>query len=337
LAKASIDRALALQPESSEVHAALGYYYYWCHLDYDRALAEFAVARKARPSDSDILEGMGYVFRRQGRLANAIATLEEAAEHDPRDATLALNLGESYALARKLDQAVRWLDRASALTPEWARPLGLKARYLLRVGGEVAGARVPLAIASKLSLTEDNDAPYAGVILSLYSRDYRGGLDRLASEGPGAFNSQFWFVPKELLQAQLHGLLGQRDLELKHYGAAARLLESRVLSDPDDPRFHGSLGIAYAGLGRKAEAIAEGKRAMALLPVNREAYRGAFHVEEMARIYAMVGEDEAAIGQLEQLMSIPFDLAAPGLRLDPAWDSLRDHPRFQKLVGRTGG
>ena len=94
------------------------------------------------------------------------------------------------------------------------------------------------------------------------------------------------------------------------------------------------MGIAYAGMGRKADAISEGKRALALLPVSKEAYAGAFRVEEMARIYAMVGEREAAVDQLEYLMSIPFDLAAPGLRLDPAWDSLRDHPRFQKLVGR---
>jgi hypothetical protein len=70
------------------------------------------------------------------------------------------------------------------------------------------------------------------------------------------------------------------------------------------------------------------------MPVAKEAYRGAFRVEEMARIYAMVGERDAAVEQLEYLMSIPLDLAAPGLRLDPAWDSLRDHPRFQKLIGR---
>ena len=337
LARASIDLAVALQPDSPEVHIASGYYYYWCHLDYTRALAEFDAARKARPSDGDILEGTAAVLRRQGRIRESLASFEEAAKLNPRDATLALNLAETYALVHDVGQASRWLDNASSLTPGWVRPLGLKARYLLRVAGDVVAARDPLSAASKLAVADDRDVPYAGVLLSLFSRDFQAGLDQLSSETRDVLDSQFWYLPKALLQAQLHGLLGQRKLELKHYGAAASLLESRVLSDPDDPRFHGSLGIAYAGLGRKAEAIAEGKRAMALLPVNREAYRGAFHVEEMARIYAMVGEDEAAIGQLEQLMSIPFDLAAPGLRLDPAWDSLRDHPRFQKLVGRTGG
>jgi serine/threonine protein kinase/Tfp pilus assembly protein PilF len=336
LAKASIDRAVALQPDSPEVHAALGYYYYWCHLDYERALAEFATARKARPSDSDIFEGMGYIFRRQGRLREAIAALEGAMELDPRDATLALNLGESYALVRNLQQAGRWLDKANALTPEWVRPYGLKARFLLRVGGDITGARSTLAFASRLTIAEYRDVPYAGILLALFSRDYQAGLDQLSSQSFEAFDSQFWFVPKALLQAQLCGLLGQRESELKYYDAAARLLESKLRNAPDDARFHGSLGIAYAGLGRKTDAISHGKQALTLLPVSKEAYRGAFHLEEMARIYAMVGERDASIEQLEHLMSIPFDLAAPGLRLDPAWDSLRDHPRFQKLAGRSG-
>jgi TolB-like protein/Flp pilus assembly protein TadD len=333
LAKASIDRAMALRPESPEVRAALGYYYYWCHLDYDHALAEFGVARQARPSDSDIAEGVGYVLRRQGRLREAITALEEAAELDPRDATLALNLGESYALARELDPAIRWLDRANTLTPEWVRPLGLKARYLLRVGGDVERARDPLVTASKLSTVEDRDVPYAVVLLSLFSRDFQAGLEHLASDKRDVFDSQFWYVPKTLLQAQLCGLLGRRGAESRSYRAAAEMLEHRLRDAPDDARFHGSLGIAYAGLGKKTEAISEGKRALALLPVTREAYRGAFHVEEMARIYAMVGDRDAAVEQLEYLMSIPFDLAVPGLRLDPSWDSLRKHPRFRKLVG----
>ena len=78
----------------------------------------------------------------------------------------------------------------------------------------------------------------------------------------------------------------------------------------------------------------EGQRALGLMPVSQGGVPGAFHVEEMARIHAMVGERDAAVEQLEYPMSIPFDLAAPGLRLDPTWDALRDHPLFQKLVAR---
>jgi len=277
---------------------------------------------------------MGYVFRRQGKLQEAVAALRQAGDLDPRNATLLVNLGETLALVRDVAGATRWLDRSTALTPDWARPYGLKARYVLRLSGDVAGAGTSLTSAASLGVAEDHEVAYAAILLALSTRSYQSGLHRLIVETHDSFDNQFWFVPKTLLQAQLHVLLGQREAELSHCRAAAALLEARIRNTPDDARFHGSVGVAYAGLGRKADAVREGKRALELMPVAKEAYRGAFRVEEMARIYAMVGERDAAVEQLEYLMSIPFDLAAPGLRLDPTWDSLRDHPRFQKLVGR---
>jgi len=334
LAKAAVDRAFALEPDSPEVHAALGYYHYWCHLDYERALTEFRAALKARENDSDVLASMGYVFRRQGKFQQAVTALRQAGELDPRNATLLVNIGETLALMRDLTEAARYLDRSIALTPDWARPYGLKARYVLRLGGDVAGAGTSLTLATNLGVTEDADVAYAAMLLELSTRRYQAGLERLSSEDHDSFDNQFWFVPKALLQAQFHGLLGQREAELSDYRAAAALLDAKIRTAPDDARLHGSLGIAYAGLGRKADAVREGQRALELMPVAKEAYRGALRAEEMARIYAMVGEREAAVEQLEYLMSIPLDLAAPGLRLDPTWDSLRDHPRFQKLVGR---
>jgi len=334
LAKAAVDRAMALEPDSPEVHTALGYYYYWCLLDYDRALAKFRAALKARQNESEALTGMAFVFRRQGKLDETATILRQVADLDPQNAQLLLNLGETLALMRGLTEAVRCLDGSIALTPDWARPYGLKARYLLRLGGDVSGAGTSLTSAANLGVAEDHDVTYAAILLELLTRSYQAGLERLSSESHDSFDNQFWFVPKVLLQAQLYGLLGQREAELRGYRAATALLEARVRTTPDDARLHGSLGIAYAGLGRKADAIREGQRALALLPVSKEAYRGAFRVEEMARIYAMIGECDAAVGQLEHLMSIPFDLAAPGLRLDPTWDSLRDHPRFQTLVSR---
>ncbi len=334
LAKAAADRAVQLQPDSPEVHTALGYYYYWCHLDYYRALEAFDVARKARPADGDILTGIGYVLRRQGRFQEALAVLKQAAELNPQDAVLLTSMGDSLGLARDVAEAVRYLDRSIALTPDGARPYALKARYLLRIAGDVAAAGTTLASAANLTLAQNHEVAYAAALHDLFARDYRAGLDRLSQWPREATDHHLWFVPRAVLQAQLYGLLGQREAELSHYRAAAALLEERIRTAPDDARLHASLGIAYAGLGRKADAVREGKRALELMPVAKEAYRGALRAEEMARIYAMVGEREAAVEQLEYLMSIPLDLAAPGLRLDPTWDSLRGHPRFQKLVGR---
>jgi TolB-like protein/Flp pilus assembly protein TadD len=333
LARASIDRALALRPDLPEVHVALGYFYYWCLLDYAGAVQELTIAQKGRPSDSRALFGLGSVQRRQGRMVEAAASMEQAADLDPRNALHQLNLGETLALLRRTPEAMVRLDRATSLSPDWIRAWGLKARYLLRLAGDVDGARASLAAAATFGLS-DQDLSYASVLADLFARDYRAGLARLSAESRDAFDNQFWFVPRPLLEAQLAGLAGDRQAERKHYEAAANVLERKVMEVSTDARVHGSLGIAYAGLGRKADAIREGQLALTLMPTSKEAYRGAFHVEEMARIYAILGERELAIEQLEHLMSIPFDLAAPGLRADPAWDSLREHPRFQRLVSR---
>jgi serine/threonine-protein kinase len=334
LAKAAVDRAVALEPDSPDVHLALGYSHYFLHLDYERALAEFRLALKARPNDSDVLSSMGFVFRRQGKFQEAVTTLRQAADLDPQSSRMLVSLGETLVLMRDVTEAARYLDRTIALTPEFSGPYSEKARCLLRVGGDVAGARAALTSAANLGVAESHEVAYAGILLELSTRSYQAGLERLSSESHDSFDYQLWFVPKALLQAQLHGLLGQREAELSHYRAAAALLEARIRTAPDDARFHGSVGIAYAGLGRKADAVRAGQNALQLMPIAKDAWRGPFHVEAMARICAKVGERDAAVGQLDYLMSIPFDLAAPGLRLDPTWDSLRDHPRFQKLVSR---
>ncbi|UCC98765.1 MAG: hypothetical protein JSW66_02500, partial [Phycisphaerales bacterium] len=131
---------------------------------------------------------------------------------------------------------------------------------------------------------------------------------------------------------QIHGLMGNQKRERAYYESARDILTSKIREQPKDPRFRSSLGIAYAGLGRKEDAIREGKLAVELLPLSKEAYGGTFRVESLARIYVMVGDFDAAIDQLELLLSIPARMSIPLLRLDPAWDPLRDHPRFQRLL-----
>jgi tetratricopeptide (TPR) repeat protein len=131
--------------------------------------------------------------------------------------------------------------------------------------------------------------------------------------------------------------MNQPQLARSYYDSASKMAEARVRQQPEEALFHSSLGMAYAGLGRKQDAIREGKAGVDLLPVSKDAYRGFYRVEELARIYAMVGDYEAAISQLEYLMSIPGDLGVGALRLDPAWKPLRNHPRFQNLLRRYGG
>ncbi len=126
--------------------------------------------------------------------------------------------------------------------------------------------------------------------------------------------------------------MNKKELAKKYYEEARSILETKIQERPEDGRFHSSLGVAYAGLGRKEDALREGKLGVKLLPVTKEAWRGLYRVEALAKIYVMVDEFDEAIDQLEFLLSKPGEMSIPLLRLDPAWDPLRDHPRFKKLT-----
>jgi tetratricopeptide (TPR) repeat protein len=125
------------------------------------------------------------------------------------------------------------------------------------------------------------------------------------------------------------------DLERQYYLSAADILEKKLAEDPDYPgihRVHSSLGKAYAGLGREQEAIYEGLRGVECLPITKDAMNGTLRLEDLARIYVMVGKYEDAIDILEQILSRPSEQSVWRIKLDPVWGPLGKHPRFQRLL-----
>ncbi len=114
--------------------------------------------------------------------------------------------------------------------------------------------------------------------------------------------------------------------------AATRVLEREIEERPHDYRLHSALGHAYAFLDRNEEAVRAGERSFELMPTSKDALVGPIQAIELAKIYARVGEADKALDLIEELLSIPSDLSIGLLRLDPAWDPLRDHPRFQALL-----
>jgi serine/threonine-protein kinase len=147
-----------------------------------------------------------------------------------------------------------------------------------------------------------------------------------------SWTSQFVYTPAQQWYATLKGLLGETESERAYWNAAAAHLEPLMLEHPEDPRLHSALGIAYAGLGRKEEAIREGKLGVALMPITQEAYRGASRLEDLARIYASVGELDAALDELAILLDRPTRMTVGRLRLEPWWRPLHGHPRFEALL-----
>ena len=162
-------------------------------------------------------------------------------------------------------------------------------------------------------------------------------LARLALTPGESLGWQDWFLPKAQLTGLVYQLMGKPERARASYDSARVLMEKEVKERPDDHRIRSSLGIVYAGLGRKDEAIHEGKLGVELFPVSKDALTGPFRVEDLAFIYTLVGEHDSALDKLEYLLSIPCtNMSVPLLRLDPRWDPLRDHPRNKESLRRHG-
>ncbi|MFC1636556.1 protein kinase, partial [Planctomycetota bacterium] len=328
-AKEAVDKALQLNPNLAEVRMALGHYYYQGLLDYDRALEQFAIARKSQPNSSDILSWIGYIQRRQGNFEQALANIKKASELDP---LRGFGLGETYALLRMYPQAEQSLERTLRLHPDDTGGYNNKAWLYVRWQGSTEKARAVLAEALQ-NIRSEESTPIVDslVTLDVFDGNYQEALDRLSLTSEDTDN-QDNLIPTALRCAPIYGYMDHKELAKKYYDESRSILESKIQQRPEDARFHSSLGIAYAGLGRKEDAIREGKLGVNLLPVTKDAWAGLYRVEDLARIYVMAGEFDKAIDQLEFLLSRPGVLSIPLLQLDPAWDPLRDHPRFQKLI-----
>ena len=120
-----------------------------------------------------------------------------------------------------------------------------------------------------------------------------------------------------------------------YFDSARIALESKITKTPEDHRLHSALGIAYAGMGQKGKAIEEGTKAVELLPMNKDAYFGIYRIEDLARIYVMVGDYDKALEQIRFLLSQPGPMSVKMLQLDPVWKPLRELPEFKKIIRKA--
>jgi tetratricopeptide (TPR) repeat protein len=180
-----------------------------------------------------------------------------------------------------------------------------------------------------------DDAGYLAEVrlrVVLARRDYQGMLRRLQAETRAAIDNQDGYWPIPLLRGQVHRLAGQQDLARRSFDAARVEIEQKVRQDPNDHRCHGSLGIAYAGLGRSEEAVREARLGCDLMPASRDAMRAINRVQDLALVYTMVGQTDDAIATLNDLLARSGWFSVHVLRLDPTWDPLRADTRFQALL-----
>jgi TolB-like protein/Flp pilus assembly protein TadD len=339
--KAAVDRALQLRPELGDAHLALGYHYYYGYRDYERAKRELAIAARATPNDAEVWDGLAAVSRREGKWDDAVANFERARQLDPHNAAVIWNLAETYSSRGRFDDARRAFAEGLSIKPDahlfaLARaaielkqngdPRALRAA-VRKIPGEFDPGGAVTTIALRLSLIE-RDYDEAERVLRVSSRheynDQGIGGTAACLDGYG--------FPKGWYEGLIARGRGQADLAQQMFESAREATEACVWRSPEDAKAKVLLGLIDAMLGRKEEALREGRRAVELLPITKDAYDGPIIATNLAVIYAHVGEPDLAIEQLAPLMEIPNGPTRALLRIEPEWDALRNDARFDNLA-----
>ncbi|HXS23245.1 MAG TPA: protein kinase [Gemmatimonadales bacterium] len=326
--RTAAERARALAPGAAQTYLALGDYYSGIERNAPKALEQYNLGRKVAPNDGELLTGVALVERSQGNFEQSMASLRQALALDPRSVGTARRLAQSLLWLKRYPEAMAAADRALALDPQSADLNETKAMILL-AQGDLPGARGVLGAA--VAHTDATElVAYVANYWDLFwvLDDAQQQLLLRLTPGPFGDDASSWAI----CIAQTYAL--RKDtVRARAYADTARAAGEALLKEaPDDAAHRMAVGLAYAYMGRKAEAIREGERAVAQSPVSTNAYYGVYFLHQLARIYALVGEPEKAIDQLEQVLKLPYYLSPAWLRIDPTLEHLRKNPRFQKLV-----
>jgi TolB-like protein/Tfp pilus assembly protein PilF len=332
LAEGAISKALRLGPDRGEPHLASGWIAYHCYRNYQRALTEIAIARQQLPNDPSVFELPAFIARRQGRLQMCTSNLERAAEVDPRNVWLLQQTAQTYWLLRRFADMKRFLDRTLAIAPGDSATRIACAVIELESKADIK----PACEAVQQILAEDPSAVEAiaeqWYYIALCRRDGTEAIRALGSisdEGIIPFNVR---MPRLFCEGVAHRAGNNLAAAETAFAAARAEIEMVVREQPDYAEGLCVLGMIDAALGRNADALREGRRAVELFPISKDAMTGAELLRNLAIIYGWIGEKDLAIQQLEELLPLYGPVSYGQLKLHPWWDPLRDDPRFGKIV-----
>jgi len=339
-ARSLAERALQLQPDLPEAHLALGISYYYGDNDYDAALREFEIARDGLPNESEMYLYIGAIQRRQGKWAESTANLEKAATLNPKDWWPPQNLAMNYAMQRNFAAANKTIDRALELNPSGIGLWETKIKLAIAEKGDFSVYEQALEKMKPLPMSSEERLKVVGgqAELLLFERKYQQVLqlaesvtDESLAASPGASAGKYYAIG--IAQKGLGDDGAARAAFLK----AKNILEEQLKQKPDDPGLHIQLAKVLAQLGEKDAAIAEAQRATDLRPDSKDAFDGPKVTEDVAQVYAILGDNARAIELLDGLLSRPTGVTLQSLRVNPAWDPIRSDPAFQTLFAKYAG
>lgn len=325
------DAALRLDPGLAEGHIAKALFHYHGSRNYEAALAELEIARRLAPGNASVHFWLAPIYRRQGRWDEALASFEQATALDPLNTQYLSEHGGTLQMMRRYDEASRIFERMAALERENPIVPVAVAYHRFFATGDLAPLEKAVA---GLPAGYDPNCQATGtrVGLAMLQRRFADAISAGSACKekflPASGGAQ---IPMEYYVAQVRWLASGRKPPPE--AAAARdILTSMLATRPDSAELHMHLGFVLAMLGEHVRAVEQAERALALMPMSRDALTGAEMRRQAVEVYANAGAEERAIADLEQLMRIPNGGHIHGIRMDPFLDPLRENPRFKKLL-----
>jgi serine/threonine protein kinase len=332
LAEAALGTASRLRPDAGETHLARARNLYWGYLDYNGALAELEIARQSLPNDPQIPYLTALIQRRQGHWEESIWSLERAIELDPRNLSTLHQLALSYGYLCRYAEKKSVLDRALTVEPNDAATKAARAVVELDWKADTQPLHQLID-----SIRATNPAAVPGIadawlICALAERDAAAAENALIALGENRFGRDVVQFNRPFVEGLFARIMKDHDKARAAFTAARAEQEKIVEAQPNYAPALCVLGLIDAGLGRKEEALHEGRRAVELLPIEKDAVNGRIMIAHFAMIAAWVGEKGLACEQLAVAIRYPSTLSYGELKLLPWWDPLRGEPCFEQIV-----
>jgi TolB-like protein/class 3 adenylate cyclase/Tfp pilus assembly protein PilF len=338
-ARSEAETALRLQPNLAEAHFALGQCIYWIDENYEGALEEFNRAAQLSPNDSDVRALIAAIKRRQGHWQESLDLFEQAQKTDPQNPNIARNVVFTNTALRRWPEASRAAERMRALAPASLVAKTQSGYIDFWWKGNTALLK---KLSSEVPATTDPDGAITSVRwdAAMIDRDYAAAQKVLQSSPLTEMSyTNAGATPKSFFEGCISLAQGDTAGAQKSFEAVRSIFENAVKEAPDSADRHANLGWFYAFMGRKEDAIREGRRAVELKAESKDAVDGAIMNCYLALIYARCGENDLALPLIERLLKTPgavdsvdYSITLNDLRKRWEWDPIRNDPRFQKLI-----
>ena len=341
-ARTEAEVALRLQPDLAEAHFALGQCIYWMDQDYERALEQFEIVSRLSPSNGDARRLIAAIKRREGKWEQALEAYERVARLDPQNPNTVREVLFTNTSMRRWPEAARWGERMRAMAPA-SLVAKIQSGYVDFWWKGDTQLLKSLVDGVPAGVDPDGIVTSCRWDVAMLRRDYAAARTVLQNSSVKQISyTNAGTTPKIFFEACVYLAQGDTVNAQKFFELARPAFEASVKEAPASAERHAILGWLYAFMGRKDDAIREGRRAVELLPESKDAVDGSIMNAYLALIYVRVEEKDLALPLIERLLktagavdSADYSITVNDLKYRWEWDPIRDDPRFQKLIVET--